>query len=84
MRVRGRLTASVNEGSIAAAVAGLGIASTGGLGCRAELASGTLVRVLADWQMAPVDVHAVFPAGRAAKPAARALAEHLASVLREP
>lgn len=84
MRVQGRLTASVNEGSIAAAVAGLGIASTGSLGCRAELAGGTLVRVLADWQMAPVDVHAVFPAGRAAKPASRALAEHLAGALREP
>ena len=36
---------------------------------------------LADWSMAAVELHAVFPAGRAAKPAARALAEYLSSTL---
>ena len=82
VRIAGALLSStMNEGSIAAAVAGLGITHTSELGCGAELASGALVRVLADWRMAPVELHAVFPAGRAAKPSARALAEHVGATL---
>ncbi len=49
VRVKGRVTASVNEGATAAAVAGLGVVSTGLWGWRAELASGALVRILEDW-----------------------------------
>jgi len=33
--------------------------------------------------MAPVELYAVFPAGHAAKPAARALADYLAEALGE-
>ena len=77
-RVEGRLTISANEGAIAAAVAGLGIVSTGRWGCLAELRNGALVQVLPDWQMETAEVHALFPAGRAAKPAARAFADYLA------
>ena len=76
-RVEGRLRISANEGAIAAAVAGLGIVSTGWWGCLAELQSGALVRVLTDWEMETADVHAVFPAGRATKPAARAFVDYL-------
>jgi DNA-binding transcriptional LysR family regulator len=81
VRVDGKLGVSVNEGAVAAAVAGLGIAATAILGCRAELERGALARVLEGWRLAPVELHAVFPAGRAAKPAARALAEHLSASL---
>jgi DNA-binding transcriptional LysR family regulator len=83
VRVEGKLSITINEGSVAAAVAGLGITSTSRLGCRAELEGGSLARVLAGWRMAPMELHAVFPAGRAAKPAARALAEHLAGIAAE-
>lgn len=83
VRVEGRHRISASEGATAAAVAGLGIISTALWGCRAELASGALVQVLADWPMAPVEFHAVFPPGRAAKPAARALAEYLVGTLGE-
>ena len=76
-RAEGRLTINLNEGATAAAVAGLGIVSTGLWGCRAELASGALVRILEDWKMAPAQVHAVFPAGRAAKRAARVFVDYL-------
>ena len=76
-RAEGRLTINLNEGATAAAVAGLGIISTGLWGCRAELASGALVRILEDWRMAPAQVHAVFPAGRAAKRAARVFVDYL-------
>src|ERR1044071_1236376 len=56
--VEGRLTPSVNQGAVAAAVSGLGIASVALLNCRAELASGLLVQVLADWQMESYEIHA--------------------------
>ena len=83
VRVEGRLTTSVNMAATAAAVAGLGIASVALWNCRAELASGALVKVLIDWQMEPLQLHAVFAAGRAAKSSARAFADYLATALRE-
>ena len=48
-----------------------------------EVAQGQLVRVLADWDLGEIDLHAVFPAGKAAKPAARAFVDFLASELAE-
>jgi len=70
--------ANANEGAIAAAVAGLGIISTGALGTRAELASGALVRILADWSLpASATVFVVLPTGRATKAAGRAFVDYL-------
>ncbi len=83
VRVQGRLTTSVNQAAVAAAVAGLRILAIGLWNCRAELASGALVQVLPDWQLKPFELHAVFAAGRAAKPSARAFADYLASALKE-
>jgi len=83
VRINGRLTISSNEGAVAAAVNGLGIVSTVWWGCRAELERGRLIRILSDWEMDLVELHAVFPAGRAAKPAARAFVDDLAQALRE-
>ncbi|GAB7522781.1 LysR family transcriptional regulator [Paraburkholderia sp. 2C] len=74
---QGRLTTTVNEGATAAAIAGLGILTIGLWGCRSELADGRLVQILEDWQLDPVEIHAVFPPGRAARPAARALIDYL-------
>jgi DNA-binding transcriptional LysR family regulator len=82
VRVEGRLTTAANEGATAAAVAGLGITMTSLWGCRAELARGDLARVLDDWEMEPIEVHAIFPLGRAASPAARAFVDYLAPLLR--
>ena len=81
VRAKGQLSVNVNEAATAAAVAGLGIVSTGVWGCRAELAAGTLVRVLPEWRLGAVEVHAVFPTGRAAKPSARAFVDHLLQTL---
>lgn len=81
VRVDGRLSAAANEGAMAAAVAGMGIARASLWGCRAELADGRLRQILADWRMDSVELHAVFPAGKAASPAARALADHIATAL---
>lgn len=83
VRVEGRLTVSTNEGAVAAAIAGLGIASTLRWGCRDDLERGAIVHVLSDWKMEPVELNAVFPAGRATKPSARAFADYLADALAE-
>ena len=61
VRVEGRLTMTVNEAAVAGAVAGLGIVSTTLYSCRNELMSGVLVRVLPDWDMGRMEVHAVSP-----------------------
>jgi DNA-binding transcriptional LysR family regulator len=83
LRLEGRLVVSANQSAVAAAVAGLGIVTTGIIAASKELANRTLVRVLPEWQMDVVDVHAVFPSGRRAKPAARALADHMAGAFRD-
>jgi DNA-binding transcriptional LysR family regulator len=83
VRVEGHLTTSTNQAATAAAVVGLGIVSLGLWNCRPELASGALVQVLADWQLKPIELHAVFAAGRAAKPSARAFADYMAGALGE-
>jgi DNA-binding transcriptional LysR family regulator len=79
--VQTHLKLSVNEAATTAAVAGLGILSSGLWGCREELASGALVRVLPEWSMEAVEAHAVFPAGRAAKLAARLFVSYVSDVL---
>jgi DNA-binding transcriptional LysR family regulator len=74
-----------NEGAIAAAAAGFGITSTSGWACRREFEDGTLVRVLTEWTLAGIPVHAYFPMGRATRIAARAAIDHLvAHFEREP
>jgi DNA-binding transcriptional LysR family regulator len=83
VRVEGRITTSVNESAVAAATAGLGIVSSSSWGNRAEREDGRLVEVLADWKMGDVEVHAVFTAGRAAKPSARAFAAYLAESFKD-
>ncbi len=83
IRADGRLIATVNEGATTAAGAGSGTMSTVGWGCRTELANGALVEVLTDWKMDTVEMHAGFPAGRAAKPSARAFVDYLRTALAE-
>lgn len=75
--IEGRISVNVNEAAVAAAVAGLGILSTGLFGARRELETGTLVQLLAGWTLGSAEFHAILPAGRAAKPAARAFLDFL-------
>lgn len=81
-RINSRLTVSVNEAAVAAAVAGLGVVTTALWGCRAELVRGSLVQLLPDWKMGDVEVHGMFTPGRPPKPSARALVEYLMVELR--
>ncbi len=71
-----------NEGAVAAAVAGLGITSTTFLSCRREIEEGRLVRLLPDWAMEQIQVHAYFPMGRATRASARAVVDYLITEMR--
>jgi DNA-binding transcriptional LysR family regulator len=70
------------EGVTALAKAGLGVAVASLWMCRAELAAGDLVQVLAQFRLDPVDVHAIFPAGRQPSRKVRAFTDYLAAGLR--
>ena len=77
MTVNGRLVVTFNEVGLAAAVAGLVSMTVGA--ARKEISEGLLVRILAEWDMGEVELLAVFPARKAAKPSARAFVDLLAS-----
>jgi len=78
LRVSGRFLIDGMDAATSAAVNGLGILSTGKLSCLEELQQGTLVQVLADWQMDAADAFVVLVDGRMAKPSAKAFADFIA------
>jgi DNA-binding transcriptional LysR family regulator len=61
--VTGRIYTDSEPGLHASTVAGLGITQASAALCGAALRSGTLVALLPDYALEPVDVHAVFPGG---------------------
>jgi DNA-binding transcriptional LysR family regulator len=79
--VEGRVQVASAEGVVACAKAGLGIAVVSQWMCRAELDQGELRAILRDYQLEPVEVHAVYPAGRRPSPKVRAFSDHLAATL---
>ncbi|HTZ37080.1 MAG TPA: LysR family transcriptional regulator [Stellaceae bacterium] len=83
--VNGRLRVSAAEGVREAVLAGLGL-SVGGSAWMftAELKSGAVEAVLIDWSLAPVELWAVFPAGRQASAKARAFAAFMQGQLAAP
>ncbi|HUC19427.1 MAG TPA: LysR family transcriptional regulator [Acetobacteraceae bacterium] len=81
VRIEGRLKIPALEGALTAAAAGMGVVMATAGAIRRELADGSLVQVLPDWDMGSVDMHALFTAGRAAKPSARAIAAYLSEAL---
>jgi DNA-binding transcriptional LysR family regulator len=83
MRVEGRFILNGAEGAVAAAVAGLGIVSSGVFGLLKELDSGELVQVLPGWEMKSAEFNVILPAGRAAKPSAKAFAGFVRNQLRQ-
>jgi DNA-binding transcriptional LysR family regulator len=75
--VNGRLRVSAGEGVRAAVLSGLGLAIDSEWLFGPELKSGAVVSVLQDWLLPPVDLWAVFPAGRQASAKARAFASFI-------
>ncbi|MFK4651740.1 DNA-binding transcriptional LysR family regulator [Bradyrhizobium japonicum] len=80
--VRGRITTDSGPGVFASVLAGLGIAMTSPVMAGPEIEAGALVPVLKSYQLAPVDVYAVFPAGPRPSTKVRALVDFLAEELR--
>jgi DNA-binding transcriptional LysR family regulator len=77
--------ASNNYGAIVDATrAGSGIASVSDFMVTEEIKSGSLVRVLPEWQTRPTDVHAVYPARQNVPPRLTLFLEHLAKSLNPP
>lgn len=73
--VRGRLRVSAAEGVRAAVLAGMGVAIASEWMFSRELGSGEVEAVLTDWAISPLDLWAVFPAGRIVSAKARAFAD---------
>lgn len=83
VQVESKLMITVNEGTTAAAVAGMGIVSTVLMGCRTELESGALVQLLPDWSVGAVEINAVLAGGHNAKASSRAFVDYLVASFRE-
>jgi DNA-binding transcriptional LysR family regulator len=80
-RIEPRFMFDSAEGAIAAAAAGLGIARVATSFCAAEIQSGRLQQVLPDFAPEPVDVHAVYPGGRATSTKVKLFSEFLRDLL---
>lgn len=79
--VEANVSTNDTEGALAAAVGGLGITSSTSWACRREFESGALTRLLPEWTMADLPVHAYFPLGRATRMAARTFVDFIAAEL---
>jgi DNA-binding transcriptional LysR family regulator len=81
--VKGRVRLSAAEGIRAAVLADMGLTVNSDWMFAPELESGAVRRVLEDWELAPVDLWAVFPTGRLASAKARAFADYVQMILDE-
>lgn len=81
VKLESRLVTTSTEGLMAAVVAGFGLAMASAFACRAELERGELVRVLPDYQLPTIDVHAVSPLGRKPPSKARLFINHMVEVM---
>ena len=72
--ISGPVRVSAAEGVRAAVLADMGLAVVSAWMFSPELASGAVQRVLKDWSSPPIDLWAVYPAGRMPTTKARAFA----------
>jgi len=79
--VRGRVRVNAAEGLRAAVLADMGLTIGSDWMFGPELASGRVRRVLQDWSLPPIDLWAVFPAGRMSSAKARAFASFVEAAL---
>jgi DNA-binding transcriptional LysR family regulator len=79
--LRGRLHVSAAEGVRAAVFANAGIAITSEWMFAPEIVDGTVRTVLQDWELPPMDLWAVFPAGRTPMAKARMFADFVEGVM---
>lgn len=79
--VRGRVRVSAAEGLRAAVLADMGLTIVSDWMFAPELTSGAVERVLTDWALPPIDLWAVFPAGRMASAKARQFASFVEAAM---
>jgi DNA-binding transcriptional LysR family regulator len=80
--VKGRLSFSNATACLAAAEAGLGVASVPDFVADAALAEGRVVPILGDFDPPPLGVHALYPSGRHLPAKLRVLVDFMARALR--
>lgn len=83
LRAHTHLSTNDTAGALAAAVAGLGIVATTSWASRSEIQNWALARLLPDWKMAELPVHAYFPMGRTTRMAGRAFVDFIAAELKK-
>ena len=81
--VRGRVRVSAAEGIRAAVLAGMGLTIASDWMFAPEIASGEVRKLLEPWVLPPIDVWALFPAGRLVSAKARQFASFVERVLAE-
>jgi DNA-binding transcriptional LysR family regulator len=81
--VKSRLRMTAAEGIRAAILAGAGLTIASEWMFGPELAGGTVQRALEEWHLAPVDLWAVYPAGRVATAKARTFVSFVENLLAE-
>lgn len=81
--IRGRLRVNSAEGIRAAVLADMGLTIASDWMFAPERASGAVIAVLGDWALDPIDLWAVFPAGRLISAKARAFADLVSASLRK-
>ena len=79
--VNGRLRTNSAEGTRAAVLADMGPAIASHWMFAPELASGAVITLLDDWALDPIDLWAVYPAGRLVSAKARAFTDMVAAAL---
>ncbi len=79
--VSGRVSVSAAEGMRTTLLGGMGLAIASEWMFSPELADGTVQAVLTDWELPPIDLWAVFPAGRLVSAKARAFVAFVEEVL---
>ena len=81
MAVTGRVQVSSADGVVACVRAGLGVAVVSRWMCRAEIERVELCSILSNYELEPVEVHAIYPAGPRPSPKVRAFSDYLAATL---
>ena len=80
--VSGRISTNSGPGLFASVMAGLGIAMASSVMVGPEVKAGRLVQILRGYELASVDVHALFPSGRRPSAKVRALVDYLVGELK--
>jgi DNA-binding transcriptional LysR family regulator len=80
--LNGPFAITAGEVAINAGAAGLGIIAASYPSIAREIELGELVPLLPDWDAGMIEAHAVFPSGRAPKPAARSFVDFLVGHIR--